>query len=134
MAHCALKRLAVYVTRVSIASVCVVWQGLLFGTRGEVDVLHGVVGVKEPPPDEVIEELRDAARDADMPYWTATDNQVRLVKDGPSVGSITVMNPDSKKESVSVYCRLHQCKVPCKLARQAVLTTLRKPACCTTLL
>ena len=66
------------------------------------------------------EEVRDLAAEkaATFPVYSLADKQVRD-HTGRSIGSITVMRPNTTQEAISVYCRLHQCKAPCKRVASA---------------
>lgn len=66
---------------------------------------------EEPAPDQ---ELIDAAQ---LPRWNAETFQVT---EGLTViGRVKPVHPNTTREAISVYCRLHQCQPP---LRRAVLS------------
>ena len=74
------------------------------------------------PPDDIVAAVAEAdAENADLPTLNHSDNKVRDPS-GTIIGAVTIMHPNTKGEAVSVYCRLHGCKAPCKRLHQAPST------------
>ena len=65
-----------------------------------------------PPPAPFEDSLEQLVRETELPKWDASTGQIHNPIDNVIIGRARVLDKDTKKERVTVYCRLHQCYPP----------------------
>lgn len=65
-----------------------------------------------PPPPPFEDTLEQFVRETELPKWDAETGQIHNPIDNKIIGRARVLDKGTKKERVTLYCRLHQCYPP----------------------
>jgi hypothetical protein len=69
--------------------------------------------------EDAVDEMEEVMESIKVNIVTAEKEEFEEIATGRIVGSRTICHVGTRREAISVYCRLHQCKTPMKRTHQA---------------